>query len=540
MLAEEDTISKFHNREQRILMKKQPNKNVQVKAVAQVAPIVAQIAQEVKEDVIEGVKIESKPKRKWRAKPNQIPKPVVQGDLGYDLLAFEVPKPIATTIVGEQLLGKSNLDSAGMPITAPVYDSYQNGKWYARALLDTAGTPEGCHIPEDGDTIINRTRKLETSTAIPVYNGTVGCDGSVAVIVRGDPVNTYSIGSVAADHLVTFGAPATSSAWVSMKGSDLTGDHITRPICAEVYLEATTFGEIHTLNGVQRVLHPSSATSSTTGLTIYTNTGLTTAEKAYGGEEEPSTRSISIRIASFKARGINERHSWIDALTDRGTSAGETRVGVIYGLRSTDQPRIRVAIMYEQLPDDPTVTPLATGTVSAVRGSSVANDLTNAAVDGIDRFSGMIGETTDKLRAFSLKNFGKIGPIFDKQSMFDFGAKFAAKIAGILGGNSELANWAVSKFLPSTLPPSATRALLLRKQLRENDQPLIQLVNEDETKGETLNADTGADGEQATIPPAQSLSSSSTPSQSTLSRYPATLPRPKASVSNRTNQAGLL
>lgn len=421
--------------------------------------------------------IQSKPQHKprWRARNSQV---VPQGQSPAQITSMADLTPI-----GVALREDANKDPGGLPATAPVYDAYDAGALYAQCLLDAAGTPQGVHIPEPGDTILCGCRKITGSTAVTIYNGTVGCDGSVAIITRGDPVSSWCPGAIDAKSDVTF------TSWVSLGGSDLTSNQVTRPVILETFLCISTFGEPHTIRATVKVRPPSSAASSTTSLALNTLIGLTSAEQDLGGEEANYEGPCAIRCACYRTRGSVERRTWIGATTDRGTNAGETRVAYVYGLRSTDQAFLYYTLHYEELTTTPNVSPLTTSTISAVRANSNAEDLCNAASDGATRFAGATAASKEDIAMRAMQFTSPIRKLFDSERIWDYGERVITSIGNLLagGGKGNIAGYLYKQMFPVSVNPRL--CIVSSVDAPKTNAPPV--LDGDERKGDCLPETTG-------------------------------------------------
>lgn len=390
------------------------------------------------------------------------------------------PVPLATTSISALSHVGAN-DISGTPVSAAVISGYQNGVSYAHCLLDAHGTPEGVHLPEDGETAICGTRKITQSMAVPVYNGTVGSDGSCAILIRNDPVNTYSVASIDANHLCTFGTSPTtselsathSSDWKSMVGSDVTGNYVTRPIVVEAYLTVVGYGLTHSLNGSTRIYPPSSAASSTTSLSFHTNIQPTSAEIAVGAEQKPTGAVCTVKIASWKTRGSIERKTWIGGLTDRDVHAGETKIASIFGLSAQDSAMLYICMHYEHAPNTASVAPLASGVTSGVRPDAAADNLAAVAAEASERHADIIAKTRQDANRSAMSAWGPIQQAFHSQSLWDVGAQIATQLYDkILGGS--VFDWGMRAIFDLNISPSLQ---LARARIAAQRQPTSENVD---------------------------------------------------------------
>lgn len=271
-------------------------------------------------------------------------------------------------------------------VNVPLQDAYEAAARYTQCLIDPWITPEGVHMPDDGECVAVGAIKNMPSFNLTFANGTVGCDGGIAWQLRGDTLKSYRIGSVAANGDVTW-----PNAWVDLCTSDVkTGERLNRPIVVGLRFILTEFGDPHMIRFSTYRTPPSSAGSSSTSPVLNVAVGLTQAQIDDGRGTErklavPDAEGkvpMSFSAVTFKCYDSYSRHYWCDPATDRATHSGELVTGWAYGGRTTDQLLV-IPVTHFEVTDLAGNAPLQSAVYASVRPSGQAHDVVGAVTDAI-------------------------------------------------------------------------------------------------------------------------------------------------------------
>lgn len=298
------------------------------------------------------------------------------------------PLPALPTIGTTTMFAKpSGANSTGdAVVNVPLQDAYDAAARYTQCLIDPWITPEGAHMPDDGECVAVGSIKNMPSFSLTFANGTVGCDGGMAWQVRGDTLKSYRIGAVAANGDVTW-----PNAWVNLITDDVkTNERYCRPICVGVKFILTEFGDPHMVRVSTYRTPPSSATSSTSSPVLNVAVGLTQAQKddgrgverKLGVANENGVVDMSFGVVTYKCFDNYSRHYWCDPATDRAEHSGEVVTGWAYGGRSTDQMLV-VPVTHFEVLDRAGNSPLQSAVYASVRPSSQAHDVVGAVTDAL-------------------------------------------------------------------------------------------------------------------------------------------------------------
>jgi hypothetical protein len=216
------------------------------------------------------------------------------------------------------------------------------------------------------------------SSNLAIYNGTTAADGSLAILVRGDPYHMIiKPASIDAFHAITWSGYSTLDAYGSY-----TSSWGTRPVLCFAYVTVFQTGDPHVITAHSYRSPPAIiGTQIGTGPT-QTNYGVTSTQRTlYQGLDSGIVPGNAAKVMCHQSRGSADVFLWNQCTSDRGASAYEGTYFWLFGLKSTDRVEMTYGAYAEYYPLSAAV--VLGSAPTAVSASSMVSDLVLGASDAL-------------------------------------------------------------------------------------------------------------------------------------------------------------
>lgn len=313
-----------------------------------------------------------------------------------------------------------------------IIDGYAAGKDFVKGLGDPWAAPGGTmRVVDPWTSLPTESYKYTNSMNLPIANGTTAADGSTAMMIRGDTLQTlYVPAGIDAAHAITWAGGAGYSTY-----APYTSGYYNRPVCTMVRIRVLQTGDAHVVTVCSyRVLPATIATQIGVG-PASTNVGVTAAlREAYQGSEIDLPHSCTLDVVCHASRATTDYFNFTTTGSDRTIYGFAGGFVWLFGLLSTDRVEVQYGAHTEFMPIT-SAQPLLGG-LGMVQATSGSADLSIGAADALTfTAKDIIVNTPGKDKTSVSTAMDKAANVIAKRSTLDTVETGVNIVTDIVAGN---------------------------------------------------------------------------------------------------------